>query len=104
MSQVLTHREIIPRRPDCLAGAGGFERSHGGIKSRGFSVAVRPETISLFCEVVFPCPGRATVAFGIAWISSPIRFRDGKIETDAAWRRSSRSFRTIAPNPFTAGF
>jgi transposase len=33
MSRILTHREITPRRPDCLAGAGGFEPPHGGIKS-----------------------------------------------------------------------
>ena len=33
MSAILTHGEIKPRRPDCLAGAGGFEPPHGGIKS-----------------------------------------------------------------------
>jgi hypothetical protein len=52
-----TRREALRRH------AGGFEPPNGGIKSRGFSVAVRPETISLFCEVVFPRPGPATVAF-----------------------------------------
>jgi hypothetical protein len=36
MSRVLTHREISPRRPDCLAGAGGFEPPHGGIKIHTF--------------------------------------------------------------------
>src|SRR6202043_4038322 len=25
MSRILTHREIIPRRPDCMAGGPGFE-------------------------------------------------------------------------------
>ena len=34
MSAVLANREIKPRRQDWLAGAGGFEPPHGGIKIR----------------------------------------------------------------------
>jgi hypothetical protein len=34
MSAILPHLETTPRRPDWLAGAGGFEPPHGGIKIR----------------------------------------------------------------------
>src|ERR1700738_4080285 len=45
MSRVLTHREISPRRPDCLAGAGGFEPPHGGIKIRCLAAWRSPNTV-----------------------------------------------------------
>src|ERR1700730_4484629 len=46
MSAVLTYPEITLQRPDCVAGAPGFEPGNGGIKIRCLTAWLRPNGYS----------------------------------------------------------
>jgi Transposase domain (DUF772) len=66
MSAVLTHREITLQRPDCLAGAPGFEPGNGGIKIR---------ENARFCVLSSPiCCSRVALAGQIDWDFLHMRF------------------------------